>query len=420
MQVATRQQTRNQQIYKTLNKGGYKMRTIGMILLALIFVCNFSFAQDTMYIYKTGALVTRLAVSDVDSISFMTSTETIKTPVLTTVTTNNITQYTAMSGGNVTSQGGSAITMRGICWSTNPIPTTALETKTTDAGTTGEYSSSISGLNANTKYFVRAYATNSFGTSYGTELSFTTKPLEIGFGGVITEYTSNGITYVVHTFTYDASFYPPTNLTHARVLLVGSGGNGGGADWDVGGGGGGGEVKEVDVNISGSSMPVAISKGGSTLTSFGGQSAINGETGGGGTGGNGGTSGNGKNGGIGQLKAGGGGGGGSYGQDGVTDNWNPIGGNGGDGSINDISGVSTYYGGGGGGGAWTGYSGKVGNGGAGGGGGLNTWDNTNKYNGLPNTGGGGCGAQYSSGGGYSGFTPGGTGGSGIVIISYPK
>jgi hypothetical protein len=395
------------------------MKKIATSLMALFFVCNLSLAQDTMYIYKTGALVTRLAVSDIDSISFITSTEAIQTPVLSTLTASNITQYTAVSGGNVTSEGGSTITKRGICWSTSPIPSIALTTQTVDAGTTGEYASSMSGLSANTKYYVRAYATNSYGTAYGTELSFTTKPLEIGFGGAITQYTADGITYVVHTFTYDASFFPPTNLTHARVLLVGSGGSGGDDDSHIGGGGGGGEVKEVDVNISGSSMAVAISTGGITLTSFGGQSAINGETGAGGISASGGTSGNGKAGGVGQKNAGGGGGGGSYGHDGVTANWDPMGGNGGDGIANDISGVLTYYGGGGGGGAWTGYSGKVGNGGAGGGGGLSTWNNTVKYNGLPNTGGGGCGAQYTSGGGYSGNTLGGSGGSGLVIISYP-
>lgn len=397
------------------------MKITGTILVALFFVCNFSFAQDTMYVYKTGGLVTRLAVTDIDSITFLTSTALTQTPVLTTTTPGSITQYTAISGGNVTSQGGSTITKRGICWSTSPIPTTALTTKTTEAGTTGAFTSSMSGLSAYTKYYVRSYATNSFGTSYGIELSFTTKPLEIGFGGVITEYTSGGITYVVHTFKYDASFYPPTTLTHARVLLVGSGGRGGGdTAYNIGGGGGGGEVKEVDVIITGSDMAVTISKDENTVTSFGGQTAINGKKGSGGNGGNGGTSGNGKNGGVGQLKAGGGGGGGSYGHDGVTDNWNPMGGNGGDGTTNDISGVSTYYGGGGGGGASTGYSGKVGNGGAGGGGGLSTWNNTVKYSGLPNTGGGGCGAQYSSGGGGSSYSLGATGGSGIVIISYPK
>lgn len=389
------------------------MKTIRIITIAIFLTATFASAQDTLYVYKSGAVVSRHAVSDIDSIVFKGSTVTIQIPVLTTTSASSITQNTATSGGNVTSDGGATVSVCGICWSTISNPTTALNTKTKDAGTTGSFTSSITGLSANTTYYIRAYATNSAGTAYGNELSFITKAVDTGFGGIITQYTSNGINYAVHTFTYDANFYPPTNLTHARVLLVGAGGNGGGVAWDVGGGGGGGEVKEMDIVITGSTMPVTISLGGSSLTSFGGQAAINGISGEGGTGGSGGTSGSGKNGGVGLYHAGGGGGGGSYGFDGVTDNWNPMGGNGGDGSKNDISGVSTYYGGGGGGGAWTGWDGKIGTGGLGGGGGA--WG----ANGVVNTGGGGTGACYSSGGGSSNYVLGGSGGSGVVIISYP-
>ena len=95
-------------------------------------------------------------------------TPTAKTaPVVTTTAVTSITATTAMSGVTVTSDGGAAITAKGIVWSTAPAPTTALATKTTDG--TGN----ITGLTANTKYYVRAYATNSVGTSYGAELSFT-------------------------------------------------------------------------------------------------------------------------------------------------------------------------------------------------------------------------------------------------------
>jgi hypothetical protein len=389
------------------------MKTIRIITISLLLMATLASAQDTMYVYKTGSMVTRCAVSDIDSIVFKSSLVKIQIPVLTTTSASNITQNTATSGGKVTSDGGATVSACGICWSTISNPTTALNTKTREAGTTGSFTSSITGLSANTTYYFRAYATNSAGTAYGNELIFITKAIDTGFGGIITQYTSNGVNYAVHTFTYDAKFYPPANLTHARVLLVGAGGNGGGVAWDVGGGGGGGEVKEMDVVITGSTMPVTISTGGSSSTSFGGQTAINGSAGAGGAGGNGGTSGSGKNGGVGQSRAGGGGGGGSYGFDGVKDNWNPMGGNGGDGSMTDISGVSTYYGGGGGGGTWTGWNGSTGKGGLGGGGGA--WG----ANGVVNTGGGGTGACYSSGGGSSNYVLGGSGGSGIVIISYP-
>lgn len=79
----------------------------------------------------------------------------------------------ANPGGNVTSDGGSAITERGICYHTSTGPTTA-NTTVTDAGTTGAWTGYMSGLAASTTYYVRAYATNAIGTTYGTEISFTT------------------------------------------------------------------------------------------------------------------------------------------------------------------------------------------------------------------------------------------------------
>jgi uncharacterized protein (TIGR02145 family) len=99
-------------------------------------------------------------------------------PELTTADVTEITYATAQSGGNITSDGGAAITVSGICWSTNPIPTVA-DNITTDGAGIGSFTSSLTGLIANTTYYVRAYATNSAGTGYGNEVSFTT-PHETG------------------------------------------------------------------------------------------------------------------------------------------------------------------------------------------------------------------------------------------------
>ncbi len=96
-------------------------------------------------------------------------------PTIITTAVSAITQSTASSGGNVTSDGGATVTARGVCWSTTPNPTTA-NSKTTDGTGTGSFSSSLTGLIGNTVYYVRAYATNSAGTSYGNEVSFTTTP----------------------------------------------------------------------------------------------------------------------------------------------------------------------------------------------------------------------------------------------------
>ncbi len=95
-------------------------------------------------------------------------------PVLTTTTVTDITQTTANSGGNITSDGDKTVTARGVCWSTGQTPTIS-DNKTTDGTGAGNFTSSISGLSANTIYYVRAYATNSNGTSYGIAKSFTTQ-----------------------------------------------------------------------------------------------------------------------------------------------------------------------------------------------------------------------------------------------------
>ncbi len=95
---------------------------------------------------------------------------------LTTTAATSISCTSAISGGNVSSDGGAGITARGVCWSTTATPTTS-DSKTSDGGTIGSFSSSISSLSPNTTFYIRAYATSSVGTSYGTQESFTTLDL---------------------------------------------------------------------------------------------------------------------------------------------------------------------------------------------------------------------------------------------------
>ncbi len=101
-------------------------------------------------------------------------TVTTSLPTLTTTAVTSIITASATSGGTITSDGGAAITTRGVCWSTNANPTVALITKTTNGAGTGAFTSIITGLTAGTTYYVRAYATNSVGTAYGNQVSFTT------------------------------------------------------------------------------------------------------------------------------------------------------------------------------------------------------------------------------------------------------
>jgi hypothetical protein len=107
--------------------------------------------------------------------------------IVTTTSLSGITNSSAISGGNIGSAGGSPVTARGVCWSTSPNPTIA-DSKTIDGSGTGIFTSNLTGLTANTLYYVRAYATNSHGTSYGAQVSFTTLIWAIGQsynGGII-------------------------------------------------------------------------------------------------------------------------------------------------------------------------------------------------------------------------------------------
>lgn len=92
--------------------------------------------------------------------------------ILSTLVVSNINGAAAQSGGNITSDGGSPIISRGVCWSTAPNPTIA-NAHTKDGDSIGSYTSTISGLTANSIYYVRAYATNISSTAYGNEVSFT-------------------------------------------------------------------------------------------------------------------------------------------------------------------------------------------------------------------------------------------------------
>jgi uncharacterized protein (TIGR02145 family) len=93
-------------------------------------------------------------------------------PLIATTDLSNLTQTTANSGGNVTSDGGSMVTARGVCWSTTSSPTIS-DSKTTDGAGTGTFASLIVGLVPNTTYYVRAYATNIIGTTYGNQSTLT-------------------------------------------------------------------------------------------------------------------------------------------------------------------------------------------------------------------------------------------------------
>ena len=101
---------------------------------------------------------------------------------LITYPVGDITSRTAVCGGYITSDGGSAIIVKGVCWSTDQTPT--IDNNKTNEGTgAGSYTSNLTNLTPNTKYYIRAYASNSIGTKYGSIVSFSTKH-EITYGSM--------------------------------------------------------------------------------------------------------------------------------------------------------------------------------------------------------------------------------------------
>ena len=99
--------------------------------------------------------------------------QSVSLPVVNTDFATEITDNSAKSGGNVISDGGTEITAKGVCWNTTGNP--ALTDFNTNEGQgSGSFTSNLTGLAEGTKYFVKAYATNSSGTSFGDEINFTT------------------------------------------------------------------------------------------------------------------------------------------------------------------------------------------------------------------------------------------------------
>ncbi len=181
-------------------------------------------AGTTYYVraYATNSIGTAYG----NELSFIT----VALPTLTTTSVSGVGSTVASCGGNITNDGGGAITARGVCWSTSSGPTVLLTTKTSDGSGSGSFSSSMSGLSRGTIYYVRAYATNSAGTSYGNEISFQTK-FGIGQnygGGKIFYLDGTGYHGLIAAFTDQTGFscYWDNGFTYhtgATSIAIGAG-----------------------------------------------------------------------------------------------------------------------------------------------------------------------------------------------------
>jgi uncharacterized protein (TIGR02145 family) len=170
-------------IDKSTNEDGFKIQRktgggnfadIGTVGKDVTNYSNNGLTPNTTYTYRVYAFNNVGASLTYTNEVTVTTNANVVLPTLTTSAISNITQASATGGGAITNDGGSPITARGIVWSTSSNPTVALTTKTSDGTGTGTFTSNLTGLTANTTYYVRAYATNSAGTSYGNQLSFTT------------------------------------------------------------------------------------------------------------------------------------------------------------------------------------------------------------------------------------------------------
>ena len=180
--------------------------------------------ENTTYYVRSYA-VNSAGTSYSSEISITTGVRSLPT-IASTTAISAITRTSASSGGNISSSGNDLLTARGICWSTSTIPDnqdiSLLSTKTVNGTTTGTYTSSLTGLTYNTTYYVRAYATNSVGTTYGNQISFTTIPTLQGsltFNGT-NQYLniSPGLTFGTGAFTVEGWIYNTDALTTDGIL----------------------------------------------------------------------------------------------------------------------------------------------------------------------------------------------------------
>ena len=165
--------------------------------------------------------------------------DVIPTSSLTTNTISSIANTSAISGGNITATTDDVVIARGVVWSTTSSPTIDLSTKTVDGSGSGTFTSSITGLAVGTTYYVRAYATNSNGTDYGPQQSFTSlkAPTVAATSAAtsITYYTAlmgasitsdNGVAITARGFVYATAATTTTpSLTNSVTSVSGTTGS---------------------------------------------------------------------------------------------------------------------------------------------------------------------------------------------------
>ncbi len=174
-------------------------------------------------------------------------------PTVTTAAVSSISTTTATGSGNITSLGSSNPTAYGVCWSTSTNPTTSNSVVNNGtATTTGAFTAAITALNPGTTYYVRAYATNTAGTSYGSEVSFVTltpnsAPTDISLSATSVNENVAGNTTIGTLSSTD----PDAGNTFTYTLVAGDG-----------------STDNASFNISGSSLRISSSPDYETKSSY--------------------------------------------------------------------------------------------------------------------------------------------------------
>ena len=164
----------------------------------------------------------RVGQTDIGAYEFVPTIPTVSTTTPTAVTASG-----ATGGGNVTDDGGAFVTARGVCWSESANPDTG-DSCTSDGSGSGAYASALTGLASNTTYHVRAYATNSVGTAYGADLTFTTTAPTVTFTSTSQSGAENA-----GTMTITAQLSVASGLAVTVPFTPSGTATGGGMDYSI-------------------------------------------------------------------------------------------------------------------------------------------------------------------------------------------
>jgi len=146
--------------------GSTQLLSVPYALFSKSSALKYSTTGDTLYSGTEYVIVPGISAANQAAMGLGTAS-------ITTTPATNVVETTATIGGQITNQGTTAVTTRGICYALTGSPTTSNFTVTSGSGT-GTFQVNLTGLTGGSVYYARAFAINSNGTSYGNQVMFTT------------------------------------------------------------------------------------------------------------------------------------------------------------------------------------------------------------------------------------------------------